>query len=86
MNPSAHQGYQIVQEVSLSDRHSCQALVVDMYYMYVEVICCQLAWMNTGGGQLTVRWLVVDKQSDLILLHSEFVLDDLSGSISDLVQ
>jgi hypothetical protein len=28
----------------------------------------------------------VDKQSDLILLHPEFVLDDLSGGISDFVQ
>jgi hypothetical protein len=60
--------------------------MVDMYYMYVEVICCQLALMNTGEGQLTVRRLVVDKQPDLILLNTEFVFDDLSGGISDLVQ
>jgi hypothetical protein len=81
-----YQGDQIVKQVSLSDRHSCQTFVVDVDDMDVEVICCQLALMNTGGGQLTVRWLVVDKQSDLILLHPEFVFDNLSSCISNLVQ
>jgi hypothetical protein len=39
----AYQGYQIVQEVSLPDRHSCQTFVVNVNDMDVEVVCCQLA-------------------------------------------
>jgi hypothetical protein len=72
--------------MSLSDGHGRQSLVFDVYHMYVEVIYHQLWIAPFGISELTVRRLIMDKQPDLVLLHTEFLLDYLSGSIPNIVQ